>query len=83
MCKLIRAPSPADTPSANCAWLTCGKLMRNLAQCVRRHGEHCLVSVIVIGEKDSLSEYKFKSNLHLLPTLEQILSVLTVVKWSS
>ena len=64
MCKLIHAPSPVDTPSVNCAWLTCGKIMRNLAQCVRRHGKHCLVSVTVTGEKDLLC-YKYENNLHL------------------
>ena len=64
MCKLIRAPSPADTPSANCAWLICGRITRNFAQCVRRHGKHCLLSITVTGKKDLLSLIEIWYNLH-------------------
>ena len=64
MCKLIRALSPVDTPSVNCAWLICGIIMRNLAQCARRHGRHYLLSVTVTGER-SLLCCRFESNLHL------------------
>jgi hypothetical protein len=62
MYKLIQAPSPVDTPSVNCAWLTCGRIMRNLAQCVRRHGNLSLLSVMITGENDLLC-YQFESNL--------------------